>query len=78
MNADDHMELSPYDRWPGKRGQPLTELLVVMLIFTILSVAMLPCLRPYIAQAQYIAEASPTVGYICTRIELFRFWTKAI
>lgn len=63
----------PYDRWPRKRGHTGSELLVVILLVTILSVAMLPVLKPLVIQAQYEAEAVPAVGTLRTRIGLFHF-----
>lgn len=56
----------------GNGGFTLVELLVVILIIVILSVTMLPLLKPFVTKAQYAAEAVPVIGNLRTKIELFR------
>lgn len=57
----------------ARSGVTLVELLVVILIVTILSVGLLPLLKPYIEQAKYAAEAQPTLGNIQTKINLYQY-----
>lgn len=57
----------------AKAGVTLVELLVVILIVTILSVAMLPLLKPFVVEAQYAAEAIPVIGNLRTKIGLFQY-----
>ncbi|MGN0854777.1 MAG: type II secretion system protein [Kiritimatiellia bacterium] len=57
----------------AKAGVTLVELLVVILIVTILSVGLLPLLKPYIEQSKYAAEALPTLGNIQTKINLYQY-----
>lgn len=57
----------------AKAGVTLVELLVVILIITILSVGLLPLLKPYIEQAKYAAEVQPTLGNIQTKINLYQY-----
>lgn len=56
----------------AQAGFTLVELLVVILIIVILSVTMLPLLKPFVTKAQYAAEGVPTIGNLRTKIELFR------
>lgn len=57
----------------ARSGVTLVELLVVILIVTILSVGLLPLLKPYIEQAKYAAEAIPALGNIQTKINLYQY-----
>ena len=57
----------------ARSGVTLVELLVVILIVTILSVSLLPLLKPYIVKAQYAAEPIPVLGNIRTQIGLFQY-----
>ena len=57
----------------ARAGVTLVELLVVILIVTILSVGLLPLLKPYIEQAKYAAEVQPTLGNIQTKINLYQY-----
>ena len=57
----------------ARSGVTLVELLVVILIITILSVGLLPLLKPYIEQAKYAAEVQPTLGNIQTKINLYQY-----
>ena len=57
----------------AKAGVTLVELLVVILIVTILSVSMLPLLKPFVVEAQYAAEAIPVIGNLRTKIGLFQY-----
>ena len=57
----------------ARKGVTLVELLVVILIVTILSVSLLPLLKPYIVKAQYAAEPVPVLGNIRTQIGLFQY-----
>lgn len=57
----------------ARSGVTLVELLVVILIVTILSVGLLPLLKPYIEQAKYAAEVQPTLGNIQTKINLYQY-----
>ena len=57
----------------ARSGVTLVELLVVILIVTILSVSLLPLLKPYIEQAKYAAEVQPTVANIQTKINLYQY-----
>ena len=57
----------------AKAGVTLVELLVVILIVTILSVSMLPLLKPFVVEAQYAAEAIPVIGNLRTKIGLYQY-----
>ena len=57
----------------ARSGVTLVELLVVILIVTILSVSLLPLLKPYIEQAKYAAEVQPTLANIQTKINLYQY-----
>lgn len=57
----------------ARAGVTLVELLVVILIVTILSVGLLPLLKPYIEQAKYAAEVQPTLGNVQTKINLYQY-----
>ena len=57
----------------ARAGVTLVELLVVILIVTILSVGLLPLLKPYIVKAQYAAEPIPVIGNLRTQIGLFQY-----
>ena len=57
----------------AKAGVTLVELLVVILIVTILSVSMLPLLKPFVVEAQYAAEAIPVIGNLRTKIGMFQY-----
>ena len=57
----------------AKAGVTLVELLVVILIVTILSVAMLPLLTPFVTEAQYAAEAIPVIGNLRTKIGVYEY-----
>ena len=57
----------------ARAGVTLVELLVVILIVTILSVSLLPLLKPYIVKAQYAAEPIPVIGNLRTQIGLFQY-----
>ena len=56
----------------AKAGFTLVELLVVILIIVILSVTMLPLLKPFVTKAQYAAEGVPVIGNLRTKVELYR------
>lgn len=53
-------------------GFTLVELLVVILIIVILSVTMLPLLKPFVTKAQYASEGVPVIGNLRTKVEIFR------
>lgn len=57
----------------ARSGVTLVELLVVILIVTILSVSMLPLLKPYIEQAKYAADVQPALAKIQTSINLYQY-----
>lgn len=57
----------------AKAGVTLVELLVVILIVTILSVSLLPLLKPYIEEAKYAAEPIPVLANIQTKINLYQY-----
>lgn len=57
----------------AKAGVTLVELLVVILIVTILSVSMLPLLKPFVVEAQYAAEAIPVIGNLRTKVGVFQY-----
>ena len=57
----------------ARAGVTLVELLVVILIVTILSVSLLPLLKPYIEEAKYAAEPIPVIGSLQTKINLFQY-----
>lgn len=57
----------------ARAGVTLVELLVVILIVTILSVSLLPLLKPYIVKAQYAAEPVPVLGNLRTQIGLYQY-----
>lgn len=57
----------------AKAGVTLVELLVVILIVTILSVSLLPLLKPYIEKAKYAAEPIPVLANLQTKIELYQY-----
>lgn len=57
----------------AKAGVTLVELLVVILIVTILSVSLLPLLKPYIEEAKYAAEPIPVLANLQTKIELYQY-----
>lgn len=57
----------------AKAGVTLIELLVVVLIVTILSVAMLPLLQPFVVESQYAAEAIPVIGNLRTKIGVYQY-----
>lgn len=57
----------------AKAGVTLVELLVVILIVTILSVSLLPLLKPYIEKAKYAAEPIPVLATLQTKIELYQY-----
>ena len=57
----------------AKAGVTLVELLVVILIVTILSVSMLPLLKPFVVEAQYAAEAIPAIGNLRTKVGLYQY-----
>ena len=57
----------------AQAGFTLVELLVVMLIIAILTVAMLPMFKEYICKAQYSAEALPVIGNLRTKIGLYYY-----
>ena len=57
----------------AKAGVTLVELLVVILIVTILSVSLLPLLKPYIEEAKYAAEPIPVLANIQTKINLYHY-----
>ena len=56
----------------AQAGFTLVELLVVILIIVILSVTMLPLLKPFVTKAQYAAEGVPVIGNLRTKVELYR------
>ena len=57
----------------ARSGVTLVELLVVILIVTILSVSLLPLLKPFVVEAQYAAEAIPVIGNLRTKIGLYQY-----
>ena len=57
----------------ARPGVTLVELLVVILIVTILSVSLLPLMKPYIEEAKYAAEALPVVANIQTKVNLYQY-----
>ena len=57
----------------AKAGVTLVELLVVILIVTILSVSLLPLLKPYIEESKYAAEPIPVLANLQTKIELYQY-----
>ena len=57
----------------ARSGVTLVELLVVILIITILSVSLLPLLKPYIEQSKYAAEVQPTLANVQTKINLYQY-----
>lgn len=57
----------------ARAGVTLVELLVVILIVTILSVSLLPLLKPYIEQAKYAADVQPALASIQTKIDLYQY-----
>ena len=57
----------------ARSGVTLVELLVVILIVTILSVSLLPLLKPYIEQSKYAAEVQPTLANVQTKINLYQY-----
>ena len=57
----------------AKAGVTLVELLVVILIVTILSVSMLPLLKPFVVEAQYAAEPIPVIGNLRTKVGLYQY-----
>ena len=57
----------------AKAGVTLVELLVVILIVTILSVSLLPLLKPFVVEAQYAAEAIPVIANLRTKIGLYQY-----
>lgn len=52
-------------------GFTLVELLIVMLIVAILSIAMLPMYKKYMCKAKYTAEGLPILATIKTQVDLF-------
>lgn len=68
-----HTERSGNRRWGSKSGFTLIELLVVVLIITILAIALLPALDPFITRAKYAADGIPMVGNIRTQVQLFQY-----
>ena len=57
----------------SRSGVTLVELLVVILIVTILAVALLPLLQPFIVKAQYAAEPIPVLGNVRTSVGMYAF-----
>lgn len=57
----------------ARSGVTLVELLVVILIVTILSVGLLPLLKPFIEQSKYAAEVQPALANIQTKINLYQY-----
>ena len=57
----------------SRSGVTLVELLVVILIVTILAVALLPLLQPFVVKAQYAAEAVPVLGNVRVKVGLFHY-----
>lgn len=57
----------------SRSGVTLVELLVVILIVTILSVSLLPLLKPFITDAQYAAEPIPVVGNLRTMVGVYYY-----
>lgn len=57
----------------ARAGVTLVELLVVILIVTILSVSLLPLLKPYIEKSKYAAEPIPVLANLQTKIELYQY-----
>lgn len=57
----------------ARAGVTLVELLVVILIVTILSVSLLPLLKPFVVESQYAAEAIPVIGNLRTKIGLYQY-----
>jgi prepilin-type N-terminal cleavage/methylation domain-containing protein len=57
----------------AKAGVTLVELLVVILIVTILSVSLLPLLKPYIEEAKFAAEPIPVLANLQTKINLYHY-----
>lgn len=57
----------------SRSGVTLVELLVVILIVTILAVALLPLLQPFIVKARYAAEPIPVLGNVRTMVGMYKF-----
>ncbi len=60
-------------RWGSKSGFTLIELLVVVLIITILAIALLPALDPFITRAKYAADGIPMIGNLRTQVQLYQY-----
>ena len=65
------MTLSTLTKLRRQSGFTLVELLIVMLIVGILSIAMLPMYKKYMTKAKYTAEGLPILATIKTQIDLF-------
>lgn len=65
------MTLTQIQKMRRQSGFTLVELLIVMLIVGILSIAMLPMYKKYMTKAKYTAEGYPIVATIKTQLDLF-------
>ena len=64
------MTLTQIQKMRRQSGFTLVELLIVMLIVGILSIAMLPMYKKYMTKAKYTAEGLPILATIKTQIDL--------
>ena len=64
------MTLSTLTKLRRQSGFTLVELLIVMLIVGILSIAMLPMYKKYMTKAKYTAEGLPILATIKTQVDL--------
>ena len=64
------MTLTQIQKMRRQSGFTLVELLIVMLIVGILSIAMLPMYKKYMTKAKYTAEGLPILATIKTQVDL--------
>ena len=65
------MTLTQIQKMRRQSGFTLVELLIVMLIVGILSIAMLPMYKKYMTKAKYTAEGYPILATIKTQVDLY-------